>query len=252
MAPIYFDEISNDDILIFTPNAGISINLSKDRFLVFTKATSKWKMSSYSLEDFRSFEVHTPGADEFVTFGRQGIGAALGVAARNASEKKKARSATGININLRRTDRPSLFLNITDERKRASATEALRQLCEEGRLREPYSTGEKNIATAWRRPTEEEVNEARLEEAERKRKQQAWETSLWPSRSDAATVLGLSAAVAVLAWFAYRQLVFANVERYVDFFAEDIVIFFVVALPFIYLFHSWIKVKRMLRQPRPK
>lgn len=247
MPPIYFDEISNDDVLIFTDDVGVSIDIGKNRFLVFKKVASRWKMANYSLEDFRSFEVHAPGADEIVAVGKQGIGTAIGVAARNAAEKKRARNATGIQINLRRTDRPSLFLKITDDRKRASAAEALRQFCEEGRLREPFSTGEMNVADTWRRPSEEEVNQSRREAVYKARRQEAWATSLKPTYFDIWVTLAVSAFAACLMWLVYRQMVYSNVGRHVDFFAEDIVIYFFVSLPIAYILISWLKVRQKMR-----
>jgi hypothetical protein len=127
---MFVDEFGNDDILFFTEKSGIAINIAKDRLLIFKKV-SIWFDEEFSLTDIRgTTEVIYQANELAVTGGRRDAKTVLAVAFSNSRENTKAQNSTGVQLSLRSTKTPNVFLNAPDNDKRASLMEAIRQALE--------------------------------------------------------------------------------------------------------------------------
>ena len=253
MAKFYFDEISEDHLVIIGEKTGISINTVSGRLALIEKddfGTGPWVLNEYELDDLRSFHVQEPEADEFTFIGRPGVGSSIGVAARNSWEKRKAKNATGLSLNLRRTDRPSYFINIPDPQKRASAAEALRQLLVEGKLRDSYHQFDRVLAFELRRPSEEERSLSELKIKQKIILNEAFAASWKPSGKDVLYVIAGSAALSLILWFIFDAVISVNLVRTVRFFSEITPIFFFVALPMAYAGVTLLKVRSYQRKSK--
>jgi len=162
--PLYLEDFENDDLVFFRNDFGFAINIKNQSFLLFQQINGDWYDDKLPLSDLRKATETALEAGEYYTEnqfgGARGIGQPAGVALRNSIEKSKAKNSTGITLHFKSIERPTFFLNITDENERLRLMEALRQALSDGKMQTPYRVISSEIEDIFHRPTEEDIVEA--------------------------------------------------------------------------------------------
>lgn len=157
---LFFDDFQMDDVVYFTNDFGITINVAKDRFIVFRHGGT-WTHDIHSLSYLHRIQDCVGQAEEFFRIGAAGgaraIGEGVGLAIRNSREKTRASAETGIKLSLRSTKEPTLFLNILDQTRRERLFEALRQVVNDGGVNSPYRIFNSQVSMQYRRPSATEL-----------------------------------------------------------------------------------------------
>ena len=143
---IDLNDIKKSDIAWFQGKTGFSINIGRDQFILFSRhdgglaQKTKWDHTTLKVSDIRSFKKVTGIASEYSVSGHysglsgsaQQVGQGVGLAIKNAMEKSKAKSNTGIEFQLRSTQMPIFFVQISGERKQDQVIEGFNQLLQDG------------------------------------------------------------------------------------------------------------------------
>jgi hypothetical protein len=150
---IWLSDFENDDLIYFTKDVGLSINLRNRTLLLFQKANGEWFEVKLPLGDLRGATEVTGVADEYYPGtqlgGTRGIGQSIGVALRNSMEQAKAKRETGIALHLKSIEQPTLFMQILDAEERKKLMEALRQVLEDQHMRSPYRNISDDVREAY-------------------------------------------------------------------------------------------------------
>ncbi|WP_226550419.1 hypothetical protein [Celeribacter naphthalenivorans] len=173
---IFIDDFQNDDLVFFHEGAGISINMKKQRMILFQKVGGDWFDHAEPLSALRGVAECDPETAQYGYEGAQhgsarGTGLAVGLAVRNAVEKAKARNATGVELRFKSVERPSFLFNILDEKERERLLEAFRQVLSDGAVATPYRKIPDDIVDIYTPLTDEDLLKAEnLDRAEREKR----------------------------------------------------------------------------------
>ncbi|WP_299733104.1 hypothetical protein [uncultured Tateyamaria sp.] len=236
---LYLDDFSQDDVMFFTSDVGLAINIAKDRLILF-RYKDEWSHAIHALSYLHQVQESVGQAEEFFRVGgsggARGIGEGVGLAIRNSRAKSRASAETGIKLSLRSTKEPTLFLNILDQTRRERLFEALRQVLNDGVVSTPYRISGNYVSTQYRRPTPAELEHRKVYAA----KQAKWEArkaekaqAAKPKLSD---VLNMVIIAAVATWptaWVGRELMYGDLvplpEISVDSLKFSFVIWLVIA-----------------------
>jgi hypothetical protein len=152
---LYTDEFEDDDLIYFTEDKGLTVNIEAKRLLLFEKTPEGWVDSTYELQELRRVQEHVPDTVEYYSTqtpgGVAGIGHSIGIALRNTLEARKAKMTSGVVLNLRDVEMPRFFIAVPDSQTRASLMEAFRQILEDGAMETSLGTLPMGVAKAYER-----------------------------------------------------------------------------------------------------
>ncbi|MEP3198210.1 MAG: hypothetical protein ABJO57_10095 [Lentilitoribacter sp.] len=245
---LFFDDFEGDDLVFFTDNSGIAINLSNGRVLLFQSTLGHWAEEEYLLSDIRNAHENAPVADHHYAMGNlqgsQGVGLGLGIAIKNASAQKKANQESGIIIDLKSTALPSFLIHVEDTSTRRSLMEALRQVLRDGDLRVPFRRIPLSVSQAYHRPTETEI--ATEEARDQKRLNRKKATRLQLKDFLALPVLALLGLI--LIWQVYGDTL--NPNGHSDEIFGVSIILFIGLLPVAYVMIKMWKLAKYKLMPK--
>lgn len=145
---VEIEDIEASNISWFQGKTGFSLNIQKNEFVIYflrergLAQAEKWDYEIFKIDDVRNFnktlgvatEYTTTGSYAGLSGGARQMGEGIGLAARNALEAAKAKRRMGIEFELRSTQRPKFFVQVTDEAKQDQIFEGVRQLLQDGRI----------------------------------------------------------------------------------------------------------------------
>ncbi|MGP3699627.1 hypothetical protein [Rhodobacter sp. NSM] len=170
---MFIDDFRTNDLVYFNDDFGIAIDIDRRRLLIFEKNVlqrerSGWAHEDMPLSDFLGAREQVMEAGRFLSGGTrhvgltgaaEAIGGGLAASVENARARARAREETGIELQFRSVSRPILFLKVEFADVRARLFEALRQVLEDGEMKEAYRVIPRAVDRAYHRPTQAEMAE---------------------------------------------------------------------------------------------
>lgn len=146
MSDNILEKLSGYQIGYIGKDTGIAVDPEQNSLVLLSRYSISdiWVEKLFEISDLRSIEKVKMEADEHFSVGGRGgasaVGEGIAVAIRNSAEKRKAARQTGININLRSLELPTVFIPVPSDHSRDTLYEALSQLCENGKVDGRFNT----------------------------------------------------------------------------------------------------------------
>ncbi|MGR3616090.1 MAG: hypothetical protein ACU0BB_08620 [Paracoccaceae bacterium] len=157
---ICLEDFTNDDLVFFTGQVGLTLNLESSTFRLFRKIVGDWEFEEHPLSTIRSIAVHevSPTRHTADGIGRwsKRAGQDIAVAIKNSQEKTSARRQTGLELMLRSVNEPRVFFVIPPGLQRDRLYEALSQVLEEGKLNGRLDAMPSSVRAQFHKATPEE------------------------------------------------------------------------------------------------
>ncbi len=226
--PIFIEDFEGDEFVYFRDRMGFSINVENQTMVLFQRINGEWFDDKIALADLRRATENAPQSEDLYfqnqMSGARGIGQSIGLAMRNSVEQSKARNGTGITLHFRSVERPTFFINITDEEERTKLMEAFRQAISDGAMRTPLRIIPDEVRKAYTQRTDEEIKQAATDE-------KRTELKIAQTRIGARGYMGILifGALGVLPfYYAVRFYSYSVNGRYPTLFAFDAFVYFLI------------------------
>ena len=234
---VFTHDFESDDVVFFTRDAGLAINVSKARLIIFEKVLGLWNDETAKLNMLRGARELNPTAAGDVYYssgvGARAIGQSVANAISAATDAAKIRNGTGVELSFRSVHKPVLFLQIFDGRTRQKLMEALRQVLEDGKVFTAYRDIPDEVREAFRERTDEEIKQGEIQDRQKQVRQAKRKQALQVSWKAYAIIAVIAGGMASPAFERFGHLVFANAQQHTHFATDYKIVFFlalVVAL----------------------
>lgn len=134
---LYLDDLEGYELLVFDSNHGFAASTKDKRIIIFKRDGGRWLDIPFDTHEVSAIRTITVTPAEYVAMGGSGMHAAgqsLGVGLKNRQAKSQAAKKTGIRVQTRTLEFPSVFVPYPDIEFREQLVAALGQFINGGPL----------------------------------------------------------------------------------------------------------------------